>query len=224
MQYTISPVGKIHTPFKQKFGIPRQGHGVSIAKGEIEFESFINVEDACQGLSEFSHLWVLFLFSEHLSLDKKQSVRPPRLGGNKSLGVFATRSSFRPNNIGMTVVKNIGLTNGNLLVEGVDMLDQTPIIDIKPYIRYADNVDDSQCGYASCPPEQLNEVIFMEGVKDKIQAQKIDPRLITNILAQDPRPAYKKNKNDLKTYKINLYGFDIHWRIEGKTIVVINSE
>ncbi|MFC3122156.1 tRNA (N6-threonylcarbamoyladenosine(37)-N6)-methyltransferase TrmO [Agaribacter flavus] len=220
MEYKISPIGHIKTPFTQKFGIPRQGLGLSIATGRIVFDQSIRPHEACEGLSEFSHLWLLFLFSEHLDHLPKQRIRPPRLGGNTKLGVFASRSSFRPNNIGMTLVKNLGMHGEVLEVEGVDMLNNTPIVDIKPYIVYADSMPTADSSYATAAPESPLEVFIPPQLVSAAKEKNLPINLIIQVLSQDPRPAYKKTKNDPKFYTIQLYNIDIHWRVDGSTVVV----
>jgi tRNA-Thr(GGU) m(6)t(6)A37 methyltransferase TsaA len=140
--FEFRSIGVISTPFKQKFGIPRQSQAISVATGTIQFSPDINPTNACRGLDAFSHLWISFIFHGNRQGIWKDTVRPPRLGGNEKVGVFATRSTFRPNPIGLSVVKNGGLNeHNNLVVEGIDLLDQTPIIDIKPYVHYADSVN-----------------------------------------------------------------------------------
>lgn len=170
-----------------------------------------------------------FSFHENLSQGWKTTVRPPRLGGNIKMGVFATRSTFRPNGIGQSVVKlhQINHKNGivSLEISGMDLLDGTPIIDIKPYIPFSDAIEDAQGGIAHETPS-LTQVIFSKHARQQLidhQKQAQYPRLealITSVLAQDPRPAYKKAKSDPKEYQVALYDLDIIWHIEGDTIQV----
>ena len=224
MSLALTPIGHIFTPFTQKFGIPRQGAGLSIAKGRIAFAEHIQVEDACAGLSEFSHLWLLFEFHQHREKSASQKVRPPRLGGNKKQGVFATRSSFRPNGIGMSLVKNLGLHDEQLVVQGIDLLDQTPILDIKPYLVYSDCIEDAKSAYAQAPPSTDLTLKYAQGVFDKVlslQANYPDlAALIENVICSDPRPAYKAAKPDEKQYFVRLYDIDIAFRIEENTALV----
>ncbi len=226
MEFSIAPIAYIKTPFSQKFAIPRQGLSLSIAKGKITFEEHINSEHALSGINDFSHLWVFFLFHENIDKGFKDKIRPPRLGGNKKVGVFASRSSFRPNHIGMTLVENLGVKDGCLLVGGVDMMDNTPIIDIKPYLAYADVAPDAKSAYAADAPKNVLQVSFAESVLSDInicEQQHPDfSALLSSVLAQDPRPAYKKNGIDNKQYAISLYGIDIAWKVEKDQAIVTN--
>lgn len=225
MNYPISPIGHILTPFSQKFAIPRQGLSLSPAKGSVVFSKEIDVVQATDGIDAFSHLWLLFLFHENLAQGFKAKVRPPRLGGNKKIGVFASRSSFRPNGIGMSLVKNLGLHNNQLLVEGVDLLNKTPIVDIKPYLPYADAVPKASAGYANDKPSNTLTVKFSAPAQQQLnifEAQYSDlPSLIPAVLAQDPRPSYKSSKYDNKIYIIRLYNLDIKWLVEDNTAHVL---
>ena len=220
----LEPVGHIITPFSQKFGIPRQGAGLSIAKGEVKFSTNIKVAEACEGLEQFSHLWLVFQFHENAEKGWSSKVRPPRLGGNDKLGVFATRSSFRPNGIGMSVVKLISVNKNSISVEGVDMLSGTPILDIKPYIAYADSLPNAQCSYAQESPSLPLKLIYSTQADAQLQIfvqQYSDlASLIELCLCSDPRPAYKKHKNDEKQYHIRLYDIDIHFTVEQNQVTV----
>jgi tRNA-Thr(GGU) m(6)t(6)A37 methyltransferase TsaA len=209
----LTPVARIHTPYSQKFGILRQGAGLSIAKGTIVFADHINAVEALSGIEQFSHLWLLFQFHQNTAQGWSAKVRPPRLGGNQKIGVFATRSSFRPNGIGMSVVKLLKVANNKLLVEGVDMLSGTPILDIKPYLAYADSLPESVGGYAHQSPPPTLLVHFEDEAATQMQLlsreyEDLDD-LVTATLASDPRPAYKKNKSDEKQYHVCLYDIDI---------------
>ncbi|MEM0909372.1 MAG: tRNA (N6-threonylcarbamoyladenosine(37)-N6)-methyltransferase TrmO [Pseudomonadota bacterium] len=208
---TIVPVGIISTPFKQKFGIPRQPNLAKDAEGQIRFTDTIDVQEACRGIEEFSHLWLVFHFHQHQDRSIAMKVRPPRLGGKQQMGVFASRSSFRPSQLGMSVVKNLGIENGVLKVSGVDLLDGSPIVDIKPYIAYADVINDAQCGYAHSKPTSEIEVLFDNTVLDKLSMFDVTPSLIQQVLSQDPRSAHEKSKNNKKEYKMRLGNADIHW-------------
>jgi tRNA-Thr(GGU) m(6)t(6)A37 methyltransferase TsaA len=232
--FTIKPIGFIKTPFKQKFGIPRQSQALSIAKGEIAFTKAINPENACRGLEAFSHLWISFIFHENIDAQYRDMVRPPRLGGNEKIGVFASRSTFRPNPLGLSLVKNLGLNeNKELVVKGIDLVDGTPIVDIKPFVEYADaplvdNEKDSVfSGYAQEAPA-LKEVAFDNSAAEiiKLVSQRKPEflSLLINVLEQDPRPAYKKFKTDASTYTIRLYEYDITWRVEADIVTVLNIQ
>ncbi|GIU47959.1 tRNA (N6-threonylcarbamoyladenosine(37)-N6)-methyltransferase TrmO [Shewanella algidipiscicola] len=216
----IQAVAICHTPYKQKFGIPRQPGLVSAARGFVELQPPFNHIDTVRGLEQYSHIWLLFSFHENLAQGWKTTVRPPRLGGNEKLGVFATRSTFRPNGIGQSVVKLHGIhqQKGKVMLEisAMDLLDGTPIIDIKPYIPFSDAIDDAQGGIAHDAPV-LAEVHFTDTVQQQLShyQQSQYPNLqaiIEGVLAQDPRPAYKKAKADPKQYQVALYDLDILWR------------
>ncbi|MCL1147086.1 tRNA (N6-threonylcarbamoyladenosine(37)-N6)-methyltransferase TrmO [Shewanella marinintestina] len=226
----IQAVAYCRTPYKQKFGIPRQPGLVSAARGFVELAPPFNQIDAVRGLEQYSHLWLLFCFHENLAAGWKTTVRPPRLGGNEKLGVFATRSTFRPNGIGQSVVKlhAVHTHNGKVSLEisGMDLLDGTPIIDIKPYIPFSDSIKNAQGGIAQEAPVLAN-VYFNEQAQiqlEKYQQNPAYPRLaelIEGVLAQDPRPAYKKAKADPKLYQVALYDLDILWIVTDAGIKVI---
>jgi tRNA-Thr(GGU) m(6)t(6)A37 methyltransferase TsaA len=223
---SFTPIAHILTPFTQKFSIPRQGLSLSSAKGEIVFNAEIDVTQSLDGIEGFSHLWLLFLFHENLAQGYKPKVRPPRLGGNKKIGVFASRSSFRPNGIGMSVVKNLGVKNNKLMVEGVDLLSFTPILDIKPYLPYADAVHDATAGYAQDKPGLTLALHYSNRAASQLalyQTQYPDlADLLQNVLTQDPRPSYKQNKPDNKIYFIQLYDIELSWAVNDNTIEVID--
>lgn len=218
---TLSPIGIVNSPYKEKFAIPRQPGLVNAAKGTITLLDEINNIDCVRELAQFSHIWLLFIFHGTQAHGWKPLVRPPRLGGNKKIGVLATRSTFRPNPIGMSVVKldEIGVFEQNVIlhISGMDLLDQTPIVDIKPYIPYSDSLPNASAGFAQTTPQLNLSVTFSEQVKLKLQAlEKKLPELgllIKQVLAQDPRPAYKKNKIDEKIYGMNLYNLNIQWQM-----------
>ncbi|MBO1255345.1 tRNA (N6-threonylcarbamoyladenosine(37)-N6)-methyltransferase TrmO [Alteromonas sp. 5E99-2] len=227
----IQPVGKISTPFKQKFAIPRQPN-LANASGTISMSDVFADENCFKGLNNFSHLWLIFQFSANVESGWKHSVKAPRLGGNKTLGVFASRSSFRPNHMGMSVVKNKGWRKQNtqllLDVEGVDLLDNTPILDIKPYIPYADAIENSSAllenGYAIDEPKTLTISFSSHAMASLPKIENLYSgfqSLVEAVLTQDPRPAYKKKRTeDPKEYRVQLYDFDVHWRIINAQIYV----
>lgn len=226
----IQAVAYCRTPYKQKFGIPRQPGLVSAARGFVELAPPFNQVDAVRGLEQYSHLWLLFCFHENLAQGWKTTVRPPRLGGNEKLGVFATRSTFRPNGIGQSVVKlhAVHIDNGKVRLEisGMDLLDGTPIVDIKPYIPFSDSIDDAKGGIAQDAPE-LASVTFCEAAQRQLEQYQQNPayprlaELIEGVLAQDPRPAYKKAKDDPKLYQVALYDLDILWKMLPQGIEVL---
>ncbi|WP_133406404.1 tRNA (N6-threonylcarbamoyladenosine(37)-N6)-methyltransferase TrmO [Parashewanella tropica] len=226
---TIEAVGICKTPYQQKFGIPRQP-GLVEAKGQIRLTGEYNHLDFVQGIEQYSHLWLLFSFHENLEQGFKAKVRPPRLGGNEKIGVFATRSTFRPNGIGQSVVKLEGVrfeSNQVIIdISGMDLVDGTPILDIKPYLPFSDSLPDAQAGMAQESPE-LCEIVFNDSCLTQLsQMYKGEElkRLIEQVLAQDPRPAYKKNKPDDKQYFITLDKFNIGWQVIEQCIVVFSIE
>jgi tRNA-Thr(GGU) m(6)t(6)A37 methyltransferase TsaA len=229
-EYSLSPIAWIDTPFNEKFGIPRQSVGLSLARGRIKFREDINVANACRGLDEFSHLWLSFVFHQHSDKKWSDTVRPPRLGGNERVGVFASRATHRPNPIGLSLVKNEGINaNGELVVSGVDLLNDTPILDIKPYLDYADCVNEARCGYAPSKPKALKHVSFSKHAEDKLnKINKIQHdfrELLVSILEQDPRPAYKQRlATDPKQYHISLYHWNITWSVTKSGIDVTKIE
>ncbi len=222
----LQSVAIAHTPFKQKFGVPRQA-GLVPVEASIELLSPFNQPEAVEGLEACSHLWLIFQFDQNPATLSVR-VRPPRLGGNARLGVFATRSSFRPNGLGLTLVKLqqviVGSAGGNqgvsLQVSGIDLVDQTPIVDIKPYVPYADHVPDAVNGIAPSQPEKKLQVIWCEvaaaALKQSVeQSRYSEAQLvawITDLVALDPRPAYKSG-DDQKIYHMQFDRFDVHWQV-----------
>ena len=227
----VNPIATIRTPFKQKFAIPRQPNLVN-ALGHIVMEPTYSDAECFKGLENFSHLWLLFHFSATSNEGWKPAVKAPRLGGNVTLGVFASRSPFRPNSIGLSVVKNDGtkVIEGQqcLQVIGVDLLDNTPILDIKPYLPYADNVQNSTASLLNNQPLEEPETLHVEFSASALQQLELIEHtysgfkaLVSGVLAQDPRPAYKRKlKHDHKTYAVKLYDIDVKWRVNNKQILV----
>ncbi|HQQ62848.1 MAG TPA: tRNA (N6-threonylcarbamoyladenosine(37)-N6)-methyltransferase TrmO [Pseudomonadales bacterium] len=210
MKAEFSPIGILRSPFREKFGIPRQPglapHAMSRLVLLPEFSSAACVD----GLEGFSHLWLLFLFHGTAAQGWQPSVRPPRLGGNARRGVFATRSMFRPNPVGLSAVELVGIVDGlhgkELLLRGADLLDGTPILDIKPYIPYADARPDARAGFAPVAPTTL-PVHWTENAQAQAGALQLsgDLRcLIAEVLAQDPRPAYRHDSEDNNEYGVWL--------------------
>lgn len=224
----LLPIGHIQTPYTQKFGIPRQGVSVGSAKGTIVFAQHIHAIEACAGIMQFSHLWLIFQFHQNVQKPQSFKVRPPRLGGNARTGVFASRSSFRPNGLGMSVVRLLEFKDNTLVVEGVDMLSGTPIIDIKPYIAYADCVPDAVSGYAENLPSRPLSVDYSAIASAQLKHfAMVYPdlyELLEATLTSDPRPAYKKNKHDEKQYHIRLYDIDIGFIVKDTTAKVMTIE
>ncbi len=220
----MKPIAYIETDFKTKFGIPRQSGFVPELKGRVVFLPEYSREEAFRGLSDFSHIWLIWEFSEAKREEWSPTVRPPRLGGNKRIGVFATRSPFRPNNIGLSCVKleKIEFSGGKavLFVSGADLLDGTPIFDVKPYIPAADCVPTALAGYTAETVKHLLFVDFPEELLNKIPVEK--RAAIKGVLAQDPRPAYIEDRD--RVYGVEFAGFDVRFTVEGDRLTVIEIE
>lgn len=218
----IEPIGIIHSCFKEKFGIPRQPGLVDAAEARLQLLPPYNREEAVRGLEGFSHVWLIFGFHATAGQGWRPTVRPPRLGGNARVGVFASRSTFRPNPLGLSVVRLAGIDcrdGVNLLLAGVDLLDLTPIFDIKPYLPYADALPSAQGGFAPENPDTAVSVSFSpqaERQLSRLEAER--PRLrqlVCELLAYDPRPAYRSDTDASRDYGVKLYDLDVRWRMLG---------
>jgi len=214
MTYTVSPIGFMRSCFKEKFAIPRQPQLAPAARGVLELVAPFDQGDAVQGLDQVSHVWLLFLFHQTLEEKPRLKVRPPRLGGNQSMGVFATRATHRPNGIGQSVVKLDKVEPGRLWLSGIDLLDGTPVLDIKPYVPYADSVVGATNGMADGAP-MLIPVEWEDNalIQAHEHAQRLGEPLIELIeqcLAQDPRPAYQKPTPE-RRYGAQLWDLDVRW-------------
>ena len=220
----MKPVAIIHTPFKEKFGIPRQPGVVSCASGVVELIAPFNRPEMLKGLDDFSHLWLVWRFHAVADGQWKPTVRPPRLGGNRRVGVFASRSPFRPNPIGLSVVKLDAIEACRIKVSGVDLMDATPILDIKPYVPYSDSIPDATQGFARGAPAASLHVSFSEIAESQLQ-QHENPedlrRLIIGVLQIDPRPAYKRHQSG--EYGFRLHNFDLRWSVSKDQQVVVLS-
>ncbi|WP_410499019.1 tRNA (N6-threonylcarbamoyladenosine(37)-N6)-methyltransferase TrmO [Chitinibacter sp. S2-10] len=219
--YTLQPLGHIATPFADKFGIPRQPRLAPHAIGTLKLLPPYNRIESVRGLSEFSHVWLSFIFHE-VAGQWSPTVRPPRLGGNAKVGVFASRSPFRPNSLGLSLVELLDVDTRDgvtLRFAGVDLVDGTPIVDIKPYIPFVESLPGAHGGFVSGAPEQLT-VVFSEPAEQQIStAPEAHLReLITEVLAQDPRPAYASDV--YRIYGMRLYRYDVKWRCDGQTAFV----
>ena len=218
----IKTIARIESDFPEKFGIPRQSGLLRTLKSVIRFEPEFRNADALRGLEGFSHLWILWIFSENVRDSWKPTVRPPRLGGNKRLGVFATRSSFRPNPIAMSCVKieeirTEGKNGPEIVVSGADLMDGTPIVDIKPYLPYTDSIADATSGFAIGEPERnLHVEISAEQLSAFPQAKR---EALVDLLAQDPRPHYQDDPE--RTYGFAFAGKEIKFKVCGDTLTVI---
>ena len=224
----LETIAVVQSPFKQKFAIPRQPNLVSEAKGSLKFTQTYCDQDLLRRLDEFSHLWLIFQFHATADQGWSPTVQPPRLGGKERVGVFASRSPFRPNSLGLSVVENLGSRweDKQLLLDvgGIDLLDGTPILDIKPYIPYADALPDAQGGYAKEEPAKAHRVRFSESALDSLSGQEERhpglKGLIEALLIQDPRPAWRVKQDDDKQYGMALYDLNIKWRIKGDRVTV----
>lgn len=214
----LQPIAYLHCDFSEKFGLPRQSGRVKSLVGTVVFEKEYSVSEAVRGIEDFSHIWLLWGFSGFENKSWSPTVRPPRLGGNRRIGVFATRSPNRPNPIGMTVVKleEIRRKNGQLqlIVSGIDMMDGTPIYDIKPYIPFADSVKDATAGFAGEGENYHLEADVPEELLQEIPEEKRTPLL--ECLKEDPRPAYQKDERE---YGISYAGFQISFYVENNKII-----
>lgn len=217
---TLKVIAKIHTDFPEKFGVPRQSGLIPELKAQIVFEDEFKDPSALKGLEGFSHLWLLWDFSE-VKCDKwRPTVRPPRLGGNKRLGVFATRSPFRPNPIGLSCVKleEIRKTdNGTvLIVSGADLMSGTPILDIKPYLPFTDCINTATGGFAEEVMEDRLEVSFPGELKSLLPKEKLSA--LISVLKSDPRPAYQNDPE--REYAFSFAGFTVKFKVEGNILSV----
>lgn len=228
--YTIDPIGIIESPYKEKFAVPRQPRLVPSATARVKLTGDANCLEAVRGIEQFSHIWLLFLFDQNLAAGWKPTVRPPRLGGNERMGVFASRATFRPNGIGMSAVELKGVIKHGehvyLELGSVDLVDGTPIIDIKPYIPYSDSIENAVGGYADTAPDKINVAFSASAlaVLEKHSNYHMVKAVIEQVLSQDPRPAYKKNKQDDKEYAVNLFDLNVKFTITNNLVSVTAIE
>ena len=230
--YTFNPIAITHSPYKQKFAIPRQPGLVTAAHGQIELIADFNQAELIRDIEQHSHLWLLFVFHGTSDYGWKPLVKAPRLGGNKKTGVLATRSTFRPNPIGMSVVKleSVSSHKGKVIlnISGLDLLDQTPILDIKPYNPYSDNVPSASSLMAATEQEHHIIISFSDTAKQQLQKYEAMyenlEKFIDQVLSQDPRPAYKKANITLQEYGMSLYDLNIRWQIDQQKCLVLSIE
>lgn len=221
----IRVIARMHSDFATKFGIPRQSGLVEELRSTIVFEPEFRNPDALRGIEEFSHLWIIWQFSEAVRQGWSPTVRPPRLGGNTRMGVFATRSPFRPNNLGLSSVKLLGVEQtkefGTVLhVGGADLMDGTPIFDIKPYIPYGDCHPEATGGFTDRAGEFLLKVSFPEALLEMLPESKREAAL--GVLSHDPRPSYQRKEG--RVYGLTFAGFDIRFTVEGENLTVCAVE
>ena len=219
----IKPIAFIKTEFPEKFGVPRQSGLARNLKGRIIFEPEYRNPDALRGLDGFSHIWLIWEFSANRTTSPWQpTVRPPRLGGNAHMGVFATRSPFRPNPLGLSCVKihsvELSTPDGPVVtVLGADLMDGTPIYDIKPYIRYADSRPEAVCGYVDALEERSLKVVFPSELSAKIADTEVIPSLV-ETLRLDPRPSYHVDPQ--REYGLSFAGYNIRFHVSGNVLEV----
>ena len=221
-ELVLRPIAHIQTDFKEKFGVPRQSGRVKELQGRVIFEKEYAVREALKGLEEFSHIWLLWGFSLCKREGWAPTVRPPRLGGNKRMGVFATRAPSRPNPIGLSVVRLEGILEGKegfmLVVSGADLVDGTPIYDIKPYLPFADVAENASGGFADSFKDYALEVELPEEWAEVLPAEKL-PALL-GILREDPRPAYQR---DERSYGLSFAGFAVSFFVKENRVLRVTG-
>ncbi len=224
MEISIRPIARMRSDFPTKFGIPRQSGLVAELRSTIVFEPEFRNPDTLRGIEGFSHLWLIWQFSEAVRQDWSPTVRPPRLGGNTRMGVFATRSPFRPNNLGLSCVKLIGTeqtSEGMVIhVAGADLMDGTPIFDIKPYIPYSDSHPEALGGFTDTAEDFLLEVNFPDELLQQLPGEKQEAAI--GVLSHDPRPSYQRKPG--RVYGLTFAGFDIRFTVEEKVLTVVSIE
>lgn len=218
-------IAKIHSDFKEKFGIPRQSGIADDLYARIVFEPEYRVLEALRGLDGYSHIWLIWQFSEAVRKDWSPTVRPPRLGGNKRMGVFATRSPYRPNPIGLSSVKFVGIEHTKeegdvLIVSGADLLDGTPIYDIKPYLPFTDSHPEAVAGFSEPVREYALKVDFCKELLSKIDISK--QNALVKILEHDPRPSYQDDPE--REYGMCFSDYEIFFKVDTDTLTVTRVE
>jgi tRNA-Thr(GGU) m(6)t(6)A37 methyltransferase TsaA len=219
----IQAIAFFHSPLKSKFGVPRQSGLVSELSGYIVFEPDYRQPEAVRGLEGFDYLWLIWEFSENRDAKKSLTVRPPRLGGNKRLGVFATRSPFRPNNLGLSCVQIDRIENDPvkgpvIYVKGADLMDGTPIYDIKPYVTYADSHPEAHSGFVDQSEWQELEVDIPETFQQQFTSTELSS--LKRILALDPRPHYQDDPE--RVYGMSFGRYDVRFKVDGSSLSVID--
>lgn len=230
MHFRFEPIAILRSPYTDKFGIPRQSGLVTAAEARLEFLPRCARDEALSGIEGFSHLWLVFVFHDDcLDAGWRPTVRPPRLGGRERVGVFATRAPYRPNPIGISAVRLLGVDHGpsgpSLRIGGADLLDGTPILDIKPYVPYADAIPDARPGFARAPESSLWEVRLTAEAEAGVAAADPDGtlrlgELISQVIAQDPRPGYMDRYPERDRFTLRLYDLDVRWRVHERMAVV----
>lgn len=231
--FIFKPIGVVRSCYTDKFGIPRQPRLVAASSSHLELFPEFARDEAFTGLEGFSHVWLIFVFHDCLDAGWKPTVRPPRLGGRRKAGVFASRAPYRPNPIGISAVENLGLERSGarlcLRLGGVDLLDGTPVLDVKPYVPYADSIPDAQAGFAAAAPGKSWTVAFSDAALAQIAAldpadtRRLEP-LITQVLEQDPRPGYMDRYPKRSAFGMRLFDLDIQWAMDGTGVRVLSVE
>ena len=218
------PIAHVRSDFKEKFGIPRQSGLVPETLSRIVSDEGFRREEALRGIEGFSHLWIIWVFSANRQVPWSPTVRPPRLGGNRRIGVFATRSPYRPNPIGLSCVKldRVEQTKEGpvLVVRGADLMDGTPVLDIKPYLPYADRIDGATGGFTDENEKRKLTVVFPQPLKEKIDPDKI--KALYGVLEQDPRPSYQQD--DGRVYGVSFSGWNVRFRVSSLELTVVEVE
>ena len=219
--FSMRPIARIRSDFSTKFGVPRQSGLVDSLEATIVFEPEFRNADALRGLEGFSHIWLVWVFDQAVRKDWSPTVRPPRLGGNVRMGVFATRSPFRPNPIGLSCVKLAGIEatehDGAVLrVRGADLMDGTPILDIKPYVPYADSHPDALGGFAAAPAGETLEVVIPPALLERVPPDRREA--LRGVLAQDPRPHYQDDPD--RVYGFRFAGLEVRFSVDGHRLTV----
>ena len=216
----IEPIARFRSPLSEKFGIPRQSGIVPELKGEIVLDEKYNREEALRGLEGFSHLWIIWGFDRNSQDRQALTVRPPRLGGNERLGVFATRSPFRPNGLGLSsvAIESINFSDGIIHVCGADLADGSPIYDIKPYVKYTDSHPDAACGFVDDREWGKLEVVIPSEILDSLELDADEEQALRGILEQDPRPQYQNDED--KIYGLTFAGRNIRFRVIDSKLIV----
>lgn len=222
MKAEIQAIARMKSDFPTKFGIPRQSGLVEELRSTIVFEPDFRNPDALRGIEGYSHLWLIWQFSEAVRQDWSPTVRPPRLGGNTRMGVFATRSPFRPNSLGLSCVRLLGVEDtaefGTVLhVGGADLMDGTPIFDIKPYIAYGDAHPEALGGFTDHAGDFLLHVNFPDNLLNRIPHDK--RQALLGVLSHDPRPSYQRSSD--RVYGLSFAGLNIRFRVDGENLFVL---
>ena len=227
---TLTALAYTRSCFQDKFGVPRQPGLTRHARADLVIQPPFDREDAFRGLESCSHLWLTFQFHEAVRAEWRPVVRPPRLGGNRKVGVFASRSPFRPNSLGLSVVRNRGLRReGSALLLAIsdhDLIEGTPILDIKPYLPFADAIPDARIGWADAPPTERLTVTFTPEAEQQLAT--LDPlrypelrELIEDVVSYDPRPSFRRGRDEDRIYGAHLYDFNVRFQFTEEGVQVL---